>query len=178
MQVFKDLNLKKSVFIKVTTASQRDHIKIGDPEYCVWSEKVEGFTRENNTPEKVYRNKAWMYPEFAKITCISIGVVSSSRNYQLKSFVGEEGDILKGLMETLGKINNFDLIGWNIKSFDMPFILKRCIINGVEPNPRFDIVGLKPWEVRAVDIMELWKCTSYTTASLGAVSTALKLNRQ
>jgi DNA polymerase elongation subunit (family B) len=49
------------------------------------------------------------------------------------------------------------MCGHNIKNFDIPVMMKRMMINGIEPSkllPRYDT---KPWEVKAIDTLEVWR---------------------
>ena len=49
------------------------------------------------------------------------------------------------------------LCAHNGKEFDYPFICRRMLINGLALPKILDISGKKPWEVRHLDTMELWK---------------------
>ena len=49
------------------------------------------------------------------------------------------------------------LCGHNIKEFDIPFICRRTLINGLALPQIFQISGKKPWEISFIDTLELWK---------------------
>lgn len=49
------------------------------------------------------------------------------------------------------------MCGHNIKEFDLPFIARRMLINGVKIPIKLNLFGKKPWEVPHLDTMELWK---------------------
>ena len=53
------------------------------------------------------------------------------------------------------------LCAHNGKEFDYPFICRRMIILGVEIPEILKIAGKKPWDVRHLDTMELWKFGDY-----------------
>ena len=49
----------------------------------------------------------------------------------------------------------------NGKEFDFPFLGRRILINNMELPYALDIAGKKPWEVKHLDTMELWKFGDY-----------------
>jgi len=49
------------------------------------------------------------------------------------------------------------LCAHNGKEFDFPYISRRMLINGIKLPVILNIAGCKPWEVRHLDTMELWK---------------------
>ncbi len=53
--------------------------------------------------------------------------------------------------------NDHLLCAHNGKEFDFPYIARRMVINGIRIPKILDISGKKPWEVRHLDTMELWK---------------------
>jgi DNA polymerase elongation subunit (family B) len=53
------------------------------------------------------------------------------------------------------------LCGHNIREFDVPYLCRRMLIHGVALPPMLDIGGLKPWEVRHLDTLQLWKFGDY-----------------
>jgi uncharacterized protein YprB with RNaseH-like and TPR domain len=53
------------------------------------------------------------------------------------------------------------LCGHNVKEFDLPFIARRMLVNGVLLPAPIDTAGKKPWEVNHLDTLELWKFGDY-----------------
>jgi DNA polymerase elongation subunit (family B) len=49
------------------------------------------------------------------------------------------------------------LCAHNGKEFDFPYIARRMLINGIDLPLILQIAGKKPWEIRHLDTMELWK---------------------
>ena len=43
------------------------------------------------------------------------------------------------------------------KEFDFPYIARRMLINGVKLPAILDVAGKKPWEVKFLDTMDMWK---------------------
>ena len=83
----------------------------------------------------------------------------------MKSFCGhDEKSILEAFNQLLDK--NFQnknqyLCAHNGKEFDYPFLCRRMLINGIKLPKILQIAGKKPWEVKHLDKMELWKFGDY-----------------
>lgn len=126
--------------------------------------------------EEAYFENAAIYAEFAKIVCISVGFIhrkDGKNNLRLKSFYGDdETKILADFTELIRKFVRtpmHKICGHNIKEFDMPFILRRMIVNSVPIPNSINVMGKKPWETNFVDTMEMWKFgdfKSYTSLKL------------
>tara|TARA_B100001115_G_scaffold183407_1_gene182165 strand:- start:372 stop:914 length:543 start_codon:yes stop_codon:yes gene_type:complete len=106
--------------------------------------------------------------EFAKAVCVSVGYIfeqNGENHFRLKSFYGDnEKDLLSNFADLLNeKFNttNHYLCAHNGKEFDYPFLCRRMLINGVKLPKILDLSGKKPWEVRHLDTMELWKFGEY-----------------
>lgn len=110
---------------------------------------------------KLYIEKASFYPEFAKVVCVCISEYDPSGqinlfNEKIEPFCGNnEIEILKALAPLLN--SNVVLAGHNILNFDIPFLLKRYVMNGLPIPSSIDIAGLPPWKVFHIDTMKLWK---------------------
>jgi uncharacterized protein YprB with RNaseH-like and TPR domain len=64
------------------------------------------------------------------------------------------------LQKWSGEADKF-LCAHNGKEFDYPYICRRLVINGIEIPEALKISGRKPWEIRHLDTMELWKFGDY-----------------
>lgn len=92
---------------------------------------------------------------FGRICCIGIIKENTSGILQKSVFTGDEREILTQFWQTARDVNRF--IGHNIWGFDLPFIYKRSIINGVKP--RLDISFARYRNIPIYDTMcewELW----------------------
>jgi predicted PolB exonuclease-like 3'-5' exonuclease len=132
--------------------------------------------KEQTTASEAFNTSAGIYSEFGKIVCISVGFIhfqGNEMNFRTKSFSGkDEKLLLSNFIELIIKFcttKEQTLCGHNIKEFDIPFICRRILINGLELPPIFRISGKKPWEITFIDTMELWKFGDYKNY------TALKL---
>lgn len=112
--------------------------------------------------EEFYRTLVFD-PAFSKIVCISTGYYSGSE-FRAKTFVGEES--LPEFADMLSKLNGYKLCGHYIKDFDIPFIAKRMLINGVKIPGMLKFFGKKPWEINWVlDTHEMWRWGSFKGGS-------------
>jgi uncharacterized protein YprB with RNaseH-like and TPR domain len=84
----------------------------------------------------------------------------------VKSFFGKDEKLL--LSEFSGMLSKFSrnhkeslLCAHNGKEFDFPYIARRMIINGLIIPEILDNAGKKPWEIKLLDTMDLWKFGDY-----------------
>jgi 3'-5' exonuclease len=116
-------------------------------------------------PAEAFSERAGIYSEFAKIVCISFGSIVRQDGIwkmRLKSFADDdERRILRDFSDLLVKMvsvfREVRFCGHNIKEFDIPFICRRMVINGVPLPPALQLSGKKPWEITHLDTMEMWK---------------------
>jgi len=130
----------------------------------LWNKKAEKlkFTEEQ-TPAELYR-KAGIYAEFGKVICISVAYMKNNI-LRIKSFQSQEEKILlqdfADLLHKYFSNNNNRLCAHNGKEFDFPYLCRRMLINGIAIPSILNIAGLKPWETKFLDTMELWKFGDY-----------------
>jgi len=128
-----------------------------------WEKKSAYLKKENETPRELY-DRAGIYAEFGKIICICTGMVGiqdDKRVLKLKSFFAPEEKTLllefASLVNRLSQKKEIDLCAHNGKEFDFPYIARRMLINRVPLPALLDVAGRRPWEVRHIDTLELWK---------------------
>jgi 3'-5' exonuclease len=146
----------------------------------LWEKKSKQFRTPDQSPDEVYA-RAGIYSEFGKIICISVGFIKeqSPVSLRLKSFYGDdEKSILSEFAAMLSKFSKNHreaiLCAHNGKEFDYPYIARRMIINGLTIPELLDNSGKKPWEVRLLDTMDLWKFGDYKNyTSLELLTTVL-----
>lgn len=161
------IKLEHVLFLDIETVPQEEFFTQMDPEMqALWEQKTQYQRREEYTPEEFY-DRAGIWAEFGKIVCISVGyfqIKGDIRNFRVTSFFGEEKELLHAFNNLLN--NHFSgpqyvLCGHNSKEFDIPFIARRMIINGVSLSGKLNLFGKKPWEIPHLDTMELWKFGDY-----------------
>ncbi len=76
----------------------------------------------------------------------------------------DEKILLEEFAELLNRYYNYAdsmLCAHNGKEFDFPYIARRMILNGIELPLILQMAGKKPWEIKHLDTMELWKFGDY-----------------
>lgn len=173
------MTLNDILFIDIETVSQSETYEHLDPEWKdLWDLKAKFINK--NSPEETSDSayhRAGIYAEFGKIICISCGYIygtGEDKKLLLKSFCGEDERQLlidfKSMLEKSWSRNAEKyLCAHNGKEFDYPYICRRMIANGIKIPEILQISGKKPWDVRHLDTLELWKFgdfKSYTSLRL------------
>ena len=117
------------------------------------------------TKDEVFKKRAALVPEFAKIVCVSMAFVLDNGEVKKQTFSGDdEKELLIGVRNLLDRCHKLDfyLCGHNLKNFDIPMMAKRMIINGILPSKLLPSYDTKPWEVKAIDTKEIWQYGAYT----------------
>ena len=177
MQILKKYKLEDFLFLDIETVHGDNSFSEESPMYDAWRYDKLKETKESTEEEliELYYSKAPLYAEYGKIVCITIGIIRNGE-VRIKSFYGDDEKVL--LQEFNEMLDTFVtsrtwLCGHAVTHFDAPWIMRRCLINGVEPNMLFDVAHLKPWEVNYMDTQTLWKSTSWKSVSLIALATSL-----
>ncbi len=159
---------EKIMYIDIETVPQHPEFgELDEVMKALWEKKSAKTSEEGVSPDEDYA-RAGIYSEFGKIICISAGIikrVDGERTLRVKSFFGhDEKVILQEFAIALGSftaIPGTNICGHNVKEFDFPYIARRMIINGLPLPDILDVAGKKPWEVKFVDTLDLWKFGDY-----------------
>lgn len=134
-------------------------------ERSLWEDKTRYIRQE--VPAEDYYERAGIWAEFGKIVCISVGyfvVKNGQRQFRVRSFVGEERDILEDFSYLVNQFfsgREYLLAAHNGKEFDFPFIARRMLILGLALPQKLQLFGKKPWELGFLDTLDLWKFGDY-----------------
>jgi hypothetical protein len=179
--MFSTKQLENILFVDIETASLTpDHSVLPEPLHSLWHRKADLLRMredEYKDDEQLFGERAAIFAEFGKVVCISCGFIrfnGDKPSFRLKSFFGQEE---KPLLEGFAKLlNDFmgnpsrNLCAHNGKEFDFPYLGRRYLINGMRlPDSLAEIQTKKPWEVRLLDTMQMWKFgdfKSYTSLDL------------
>ena len=127
----------------------------------------------------MFRTRAALVPEFAKIICVSVAFVMDNGEIKKQTFSNsDELELLQGVQKLLDRCGKLDfyLCGHNLKNFDIPMLAKRMIINGLLPPSILPSYDTKPWEIKAIDTKEIWQYGAYTSiGSLDLLCTSLDI---
>lgn len=180
-------NLSNILFIDIETVSQfASFDELKDDFKELWRQKTKQLLKkydENTTTTNRDKDATEQYPraaiyaEFGKIVCISVGKMTEKngeRTLYLKSFADDnEAVLLQNFAEMLGKkyakVESFAFCGHNIKEFDLPYMCRRFLVNALPLPNVLDLAGKKPWEIKHLDTLEMWKfgdIKNYTSLKL------------
>lgn len=182
--------LTDTLFLDIETAgSVSDYRELSAELQALWQVKARQLSRDKQLSEEagaeLYAQRAGIFSEFAKVVCVSVGYFQVKKGnitgFRCKSFYGDEGDILKSLINLLKE--HFDrpkqqaICGHNIKEFDIPFLCRRMVIHRLKVPKMLDISGKKPWEVdHLVDTLHLWRFGDYKNyTSLALLAAVLEV---
>jgi DNA polymerase elongation subunit (family B) len=169
--------LNEIIFLDIETVPQAaEYSLLPEEMQDLWSEKATRLYQDKSSEESY--EKAGIYAEFGKIVCISVGFVylkDKEKHIRLKSFTSDdERELLTDFAQMLRKQkSNICLCGHNIKEFDVPYIARRMLINGLHLPTVLNIAGKKPWEVNFIDTLDLWKFGDYKHYSSLKLLTAI-----
>ncbi len=159
--------LHRILFLDIETvpqASQYDALSQKEQE--LFEKKTRYQRREGTSPEDFYE-RAGIWAEFGKIICISVGYFKEQacREYTLRSFCQKDERLLlcefKSFVETSFNSKNNLFCAHNGKEFDFPYLARRMLVNRIVLPDILNLFGKKPWEVRHLDTMEMWKFGDY-----------------
>ena len=159
------------LFLDIETVSKvKSYDGLDDNFKQLWQRKQSTlFRNEEVSFEEGFEQNAAIYAEFGKIVCISCGYITKEEGVEklrVKSFYGKNemqilNDFAKLLKLNYSDFQNQTLCGHNIKEFDIPYICRRMLINGIDLPDIINIHGKKPWEVNFIDTLQLWKFGDY-----------------
>ena len=171
------------LFIDIETVSEKaTYQNLTENWQELWTEKTQRILPSENTAAEFYEQRAGVMAEFAKLICISIGYFKYEgevMQLRIKSFYAdEEKKVLQDFIATLNQMeiqnNKWCFAGHNIKEFDIPFLCRRLLINGMPIPEYIDFQNMKPWETNSIDTFQYWRFGDYKNyTSLKLLAAAL-----
>jgi DNA polymerase elongation subunit (family B) len=151
------------LFIDIETVPQAEnYLDLSEKDRSLWQHKASFLSKNEETPEDIY-SRAGIYAEFGKIVVISLGWMfgnEKNRKIRVTTLANDnEVEILKELIEILRKVDDTQSVicGHNIKEFDIPYICRRILLNGLKLPSVLDVGSMKPWQTPYLDTLEMWK---------------------
>jgi len=129
----------------------------------------EAWKYKKSKNEKLTDHDAGLNPVFGKICCLSSQLLEINNNgiqkLQSISLANEsEYQLLDHYYSMID--NRFLFVAHNGKGFDFHFLAKRLIAHGFALPESLQLAGLKPWNIKHVDTMELMQMGSNQYMSL------------
>lgn len=160
------LEISKILFLDIETVPMvSDWEDLSDEWKLLWQKKISTQLKDEETPKDKFYQRAGILAEFGKVICISFGMIVKGEKLRVKSFYGD--DEKKILIEFIELLNSpyfssgVIFCAHNGKEFDYPYLARRILINGLNLPAPLNIQGKKPWEIKHIDTMELWKFGDY-----------------
>lgn len=177
MRLLHKHNIEDILFFDIETAHLDYKFGEDSPLYDAW--EYDHMKNVETTEELIglYMKSAPLFSEYARIVCITVGAVRGGKVI-LKTFSNEDEKVLlEEFMEACKKFSNNKtvLCGHNILDFDIPFVMRRSIVNKVDLHPLFDTAHLKPWETSVLDTALLWRGTGWKKQSFLSILTCIGL---
>ena len=159
------IELHKILFLDIETVPIARYYDDLDQDWKkLWDKKAKYLIKDKQTPKDIYQ-RAGIYAEFGKIICISVGGINKQNKIKIKSFFSDnEHELLTNFSIFLNNHYNTEeyfLAAHNGKEFDYPYIARRMLINKISLPKLLDNAGKKPWEIKHIDTLELWKFGDY-----------------
>ncbi len=158
---------KKFLFFDIETCGRHSKLEDADPAF------VETFVKKSS---RLANGKNWtgnayedylanvsLFPEFGRIACLSYGVWKGPGEFVIASISDEnEVDLLKKAANLFHKAGGSGMIptGWNIKNFDVAWLVRRMLMNGIQVPDCLSSYEKKPWEMGVFDLKDFWKSGS------------------
>ncbi len=170
--------LKNLLFIDIETVSLTKHYDDLSPRLqTAWDKKATQLDANCSDFAKAYFDKAAIYAEFGKVIVIGIGFFHENEKNELclriKSISSkDETELLQKIIDLVSKgfsASKIAICAHNGKEFDIPYLCRRMLVNGIPLPEYLAVSGKKPWEIRHFDTLEMWKFgdrKSYTSLEL------------
>lgn len=159
-------DLENILFLDIETVPAIQHYRDLEPRAReLWDRKWQ-FQKDLSAEEQYAR--AGIYAEFAKVICIGYGMFKHGRLTVHTMSGDDEQKLLKEFSDLLRRAFNHErylLCAHNGKEFDFPFLIRRMLVNSVEIPGILQLQGKKPWDVKHLDTMEMWKFGDYKNYS-------------
>ncbi|MEB2776884.1 3'-5' exonuclease [Algoriphagus sp. D3-2-R+10] len=161
--------LNDILFLDIETASLTEkYEELPERIQEEWLKKERLIPTENNSqePGSLYFDRAGIHAEFGQVVCVGVGYFQWKKKdkklaFRSKCYANEDERELLLEFKALLEKKKWILCAHNGKEFDFPYLCRRMLIQGVSLPEPLQISGKKPWEVRHLDTMELWKFGDY-----------------
>lgn len=156
--------LKDVLFLDIETVSQTyDYNQLSERLKAQWARKANFLKKEEGqSAEELFVERSGIYAEFGKIIVIGLGFFhEQDDSLQFRTKVLSNDDEVKLLNDFKAIVTKMSpdlrLCGHNGKEFDFPYLSRRMLINGIALPDVLNLSGKKPWEVKHLDTMDMWK---------------------
>jgi len=171
---------KDYFFFDIETTSKKPtlmDLKLDDPYGAeLFIKKCEKLKKYPNSEwvdipcEDLYIEKSSILPEFGKIICMSFGMFSDDQKHVMTIIEEDEEKLMQRIAKVFTRAGKRRLCGFNIKSFDIPWIVRKLYKYNIDIPSNINFYGVKPWEMNIVDLLETWKGTGKYNMTLEEIA--------
>lgn len=155
--------LRNIFVIKLGTVSVAPSVEeLPEPLQHAWNQTRESASASSGRDPFIH--DAPQGAEFGRVACISSGYLRLAQDkprFRIKTLCSpKERDVLEGFGKILAKYMSRPgrmMCGHNARKFDLPFLARRYLVNGLPVPPALQVQGKKPSEIPFLDTLELWQ---------------------
>jgi len=109
-----------------------------------WNKEKNDKGESATSPEYYWETQAHWYPELCKIICVSFAWFQNGELIVKSSYGSDEKKVLEPLVPLFNKVHTKGYIpcGVAINRYDLPWISKRMMANGLKPSALISTYGL------------------------------------
>ena len=162
--------LGKLLFFDIETCGQHPDIQSvidhkGPDAAAVFEKKIKRLHNGSSWTGNLdadYKNNVSLFPEFGRVACVSYGMWTKEGMQIATVNDSNEYELLKKIANLFYKASTsgYTPTGWNIKNFDVPWLVRRMLMNGVVVPTILSLHGKKPWEMNIFDMKDYWRSGS------------------
>lgn len=167
--MYSSVNIERILFVDIETVPQSaGYDCLSNDMRRLWDKKAANIVRydsgvDSSSPAHLY-GRAGIYAEFGKVVCVSVAFIRDGKLY-VKSYTSHiEGEVLSAFAALVDKYfgtAECRLCGHNLKEFDLPYLCRRMIVNGVTIPKVMNLMGRKSWDNPHIDTLDMWKFGDY-----------------
>tara|TARA_S200002703_G_scaffold31244_1_gene27228 strand:+ start:4787 stop:5473 length:687 start_codon:yes stop_codon:yes gene_type:complete len=120
----------------------------------------------------IYLSIAGLIPELGRLIVASFGWIKDG------SFVAKSMSNIHEIRDLLDLFfdKGYYLCGHNIKNFDIPYLAKKCLSDGIKPFKFAPVFDQKPWELKVIDTNQFYKFGNNSSmSSVSIISESLNI---
>jgi hypothetical protein len=161
----------------IETARAEKELPIEGSLYRAWSRLRSNEGKSYEELNASYKKEAALHAEFSRVVAFSATRLTLwGTEYHIETLVQLSGLDEPQLLQMIGVFlarTTGVLAGMAIIGYDIPFLIKRFLANGMPVPVQLDLTDCKPWEVGVFDLLNIWKMTSFHSSPLESICFAL-----
>ena len=149
------------IFFDIETVSVYDH--------------KERWSKHFKDLHEKYGDKLYFMPEYNKVAVIAFACVEKDGSTTLRNTKGTEKEQIDAFFKYIWSKTAHHICGYNIKKFDIIFLIKRALHHKIHIPRQLKFFGKKPWEMEhIIDLWDVYNHNMYGTfGSMDLVSNFL-----